>query len=36
MLSHRFQAYMGAARYGLSRFQLPFIGATADRWVTEE
>ncbi|GJE86107.1 hypothetical protein PsYK624_021870 [Phanerochaete sordida] len=30
------QAYMGAARYGLSRFQLPVIGAIADRWVTEE
>ncbi|EKM61035.1 uncharacterized protein PHACADRAFT_247354 [Phanerochaete carnosa HHB-10118-sp] len=30
------QAYTGAARYGLSRFQLPIVGAIADRWVTEE
>ncbi|KIP11961.1 hypothetical protein PHLGIDRAFT_98665 [Phlebiopsis gigantea 11061_1 CR5-6] len=31
-----YQAYMGAARYGLSRFQLPVIGPLADRWVTDE
>ncbi|KAI0348016.1 hypothetical protein BDW22DRAFT_1350148 [Trametopsis cervina] len=30
------QAYAGAARYGLTRVFLPGIGPIADRWVSEE
>lgn len=33
---HRWQAYIGAARDGLSRFQIPRIGPIADKWVSEE
>ncbi|KAJ3539446.1 hypothetical protein NM688_g6359 [Phlebia brevispora] len=32
----RFRAYVGAASYGLTRFQFPVIGPLADRWVSEE
>ncbi|KAI0361633.1 hypothetical protein OH77DRAFT_448011 [Trametes cingulata] len=30
------QAYIDAARNGLVRFQIPFIGPLAERWVSEE
>ncbi|KAI0094903.1 hypothetical protein BDY19DRAFT_915197 [Irpex rosettiformis] len=30
------QGYAGAARYGLTRFYVPWIGPIADRWVSEE
>ncbi|KAI0639394.1 hypothetical protein C8Q77DRAFT_58227 [Trametes polyzona] len=30
------QAYIDAARNGLVRFQVPFIGPLAERWVSEE
>ncbi|PCH33630.1 hypothetical protein WOLCODRAFT_135230 [Wolfiporia cocos MD-104 SS10] len=30
------RAYIDAARNGLVRFQIPFIGPLADRWVSEE
>ena len=32
----RWQAYIDAARNGLVRFQVPFIGPLAERWVHEE
>ena len=34
--SASFRAYIGAARQGLARFELPVIGHLADRWVSEE
>ena len=32
----RWQAYVDATRNGLVRFQIPFIGPLAERWVYEE
>lgn len=34
--AYRWQAYIDAARNGLVRFQIPFIGPLAERWVSEE
>jgi len=31
-----FRAYFDASRNGLARFQLPYIGPIADRWLAEE
>jgi len=36
LLYMTWQAYIGAARDGLVRFQTPWIGPIADRWVSEE
>ncbi|KZT02728.1 uncharacterized protein LAESUDRAFT_762613 [Laetiporus sulphureus 93-53] len=36
LLYMTWQAYIDAARNGLVRFQLPWIGPMADRWVSEE
>jgi uncharacterized membrane protein len=36
LMSSSYRAYIGASRHGLVRFQLPYIGPIAERWVSEE